>query len=244
MHITRLAFLRHLRSEPSSHVMRYKRGRLSASGRGLAQWFLPLSTSLVEVPCDDMDQAFLFHGRSSDFQDVLAQGVITFRVADPERAAERFDFSVDHRSGSYLKEPLDQIASLLTEQAQEHAWGYLAHTPVRSILTDGLEEVRERIQQGLMRAEALEEIGIEVVSVRVSKVAPTAELEKALQAPTREGIQQASDEAVFQRRALAVEKERAIAENELHNQLELARQEEDLITQQGQNGAAPSARRR
>ena len=31
----------------------------------------------------------------------------------------------------------------------------------------------------------------------------------------REAIQQESDEAVFQRRALAVEKERAIAENEL-----------------------------
>ena len=48
---------------------------------------------------------------------------------------------------------------------------------------------------------------------RVTGVSPTSELEKALQAPAREKIQQDSDEAVFTRRALAVEKERAIKED-------------------------------
>ena len=51
--------------------------------------------------------------------------------------------------------------------------------------------------------------------MRVAAVAPTSEMEKALQQPTREAIQQDADEATFRRRALAVEKERAIAENEL-----------------------------
>ena len=69
----------------------------------------------------------------------------------------------------------------------------------------------------------------------VGDISPTAELDKALQAPTNESIQQAADEAVFQRRALAVEKERAISENELQNRIELARREADLITQQGGN---------
>ena len=79
-------------------------------------------------------------------------------------------------------------------------------------------------------------MGLEIVAVRVSAVAPTAELEKALQAPAHESIQQEADEAMFQRRALAVEKERAIQENELQNRIELARREEQLITQQGANG--------
>ena len=39
----------------------------------------------------------------------------------------------------------------------------------------------------------------------------------------------------FERRALAVEKERAIQENELKNQIELARREEELIRQRGEN---------
>jgi hypothetical protein len=78
-------------------------------------------------------------------------------------------------------------------------------------------------------------MGLALVSVRVSSLKPNPDLEKALEAPTRERIQQESDEAAFQRRALAVEKERAIAENELQNQIELARREEQLIAQQGQN---------
>jgi uncharacterized membrane protein YqiK len=51
----------------------------------------------------------------------------------------------------------------------------------------------------------------------------------------RERIQQEADEAAFSRRALAVEKERAIRENELVNRIELARREEQLIAQEGQN---------
>jgi hypothetical protein len=52
---------------------------------------------------------------------------------------------------------------------------------------------------------------------------------------TREAIQQKADEATFARRALAVEKERAIAENEIENRIELARREEQLVAQDGAN---------
>jgi hypothetical protein len=71
--------------------------------------------------------------------------------------------------------------------------------------------------------------------VQINNLAPTAELEKALQTPTREALQQKADEAVFERRAIAVEKERAIKENELQSEIELARRQEELISQQGQN---------
>jgi len=40
-------------------------------------------------------------------------------------------------------------------------------------------------------------------STLLNKVAPTPDLEKALEAPTREKIQQSSDEAAFARRAMA-----------------------------------------
>ena len=71
--------------------------------------------------------------------------------------------------------------------------------------------------------------------MRVAEVAPTSEMEKALRQPTREAIQQQADEATFGRRALAVEKERAIAENELKNRIELTRREEQLVGQSGAN---------
>ena len=60
-------------------------------------------------------------------------------------------------------------------------------------------------------------------------------MEKALQTPTREQVQQEADRATFERRALAVERERAIGENELQTQIELARREEQLVAQRGAN---------
>ena len=76
--ILKLSVVRHLRSGPNSHILHHSRGRKMHSGRGLAFWFVPLSASIAEIPCDDRDQPFLFHGRTSDFQDVTAQGTITY----------------------------------------------------------------------------------------------------------------------------------------------------------------------
>lgn len=233
--ISRLFGWRHLRAEPTFHVLQFQRGQLRRDGRGLAFWFYPLSTSIAEVPCSDRDETFLFHARSRDFQDVTAQGVITYRVADPKKLANRVDFSLDLKHGVYRKQPLEQISQLLVQAAQQHAWAYLAATTVRDILAEGVDEVRARIERGLRADADLEAMGLSIVGVRVAELAPTSDLEKALQAPTHEAIQQEADEAIFQRRALAVEKERAIQENELQNQIELARREEDLIAQRGQN---------
>ncbi len=46
--IKRLFLFRHLRSEASSFVLHYRDGDLVRSGRGLAFWFYPLSTSVAE----------------------------------------------------------------------------------------------------------------------------------------------------------------------------------------------------
>jgi len=78
-------------------------------------------------------------------------------------------------------------------------------------------------------------MGLEIVAVRVGGIRPIADVEKALQVPIREAIQQEADVATFRRRAEAVEKERAIQENELQNQIELARREAHLIQQKGEN---------
>jgi regulator of protease activity HflC (stomatin/prohibitin superfamily) len=233
--IRNYGFVRHLRAEPTSHIIKYKKGRVHRSGRGVALWFLPMSSSLAEVPVDDRELSFLFHGRSSDFQDVTTQGVIAYRVASPETTAERIDFSIDLKSGVHLKQPLEKLALFLNELAQQFAWAYVVRTPVRELLTNGQARVRQDIIAGFEQEDELGALGIEIVSIRVSSIKPKPDLEKALETKTREKIQQGADEAMFERRALAVEKERAIAENELQNQIELATRQEQLIAQQGQN---------
>lgn len=74
-----------------------------------------------------------------------------------------------------------------------------------------------------------------MVAVRVVAIRPEAEVERALRTPAREQIQQEADRATYERRAVAVERERAIAENELASQIELARREEQLVDQRGTN---------
>ena len=233
--ISNLVIARHLRSDASAHVLHYRRSRLVREGRGLAFWFLPMSASIAEVPVDDRELSILFHARSSDFQDVTAQGVVTYRITEPATLANRVDFTIDLSKGTYLKQPLEKIALLLTELAHQHAASWIGATPIRSVLTDGYATIRQRVEQGLTEDAGLRAMGVSIASVRISSVKPTPDLEKALEAPMREHIQQVSDEAAFARRALAVDKERAIQENELANQIELAKREENLIAQRGQN---------
>jgi regulator of protease activity HflC (stomatin/prohibitin superfamily) len=163
------------------------------------------------------------------------QGVITFRFIDPQLVAQRIDFTVDLTSGKWTETPLEQVHGLLVQMAQQYVIDELVRLELREILGDGVAPLRDRIAVGLRAEATLTEIGLEIVAVRVAGLAPTGEVEKALQQPTREQIQQKADEATFARRALAVEKERAIGENELQNRIELAKRQEQLVTQEGAN---------
>ncbi len=233
--IHKYPLFRHLRADTSSYILRYGNGRLKQEGRGLACWFFPLTASIAEIPVDDRELTFLFHGRSRDFQDVTAQGVITFRAVAPQQLAERIDFTIDLRSGKYRKEPFEKLALMLNQLVQQFTWDHFASHDVRQILAMGCDAVRTCIDQGLADDQGLLEMGLQIVSIRVSSVAPSSNLDKALETPTRELIQQEADEATFTRRAQAVEKERAIQEAELQNQIELATREEQLIAQRGLN---------
>jgi regulator of protease activity HflC (stomatin/prohibitin superfamily) len=228
-------FFRHLRAEPTSHVLGYRGGALHREGPGQAFWFRAINTAIAEVPIDDREQPFLFHVRSADFQELTVQGAVTYRVVDPQRVAKRIDFTVDLNNGRWTQTPLEQLAGLIMQLAQQFVTDELVRRDVRQILTDGVAPIRRHIAEGLAAEPALQDVGIEVVAVRVAAVTPTAEMEKALRQPTRETIQQEADQATYARRALAVEKERAIAENELKNKVELARREEDLVAQEGAN---------
>ncbi|MFE5965997.1 SPFH domain-containing protein [Streptomyces sp. NPDC056463] len=233
--ITRRAGWRHLRSAPTAHIRHHRRGRLVHDGTGLSFWYRSLSAALSEVPVNDRELAMAFHARTADFQDVSVQSTVTYRIGEPEAAATRLDFSIDPDTGAWRGAPLEQIATLLTETAQQHALDVLARTPLAAALVDGVAAVRDRIADGLAAEPRLPATGIEVVAIRVVAIRPEPEVERALRTPAREQIQQEADRATYERRAVAVERERTIAENELASKIELARQEERLVDQRGTN---------
>ena len=210
-HIKNLGFIAQLRSDASNHVIRYRKGRVRQSGRGLVFWFRPETASIAELPMDDREMSLFVKGRSRDFQTVSVQGTLTWHVADPALLAERVDFSIGLFTGTYQSEPIEQIETRLTGLVNQSALQYLAEADVQSLLDAGPDPLRSRIQAALTAEPSLREIGLEVVAVRLTNLAPSSELERALQTPTFESLQQKADQATFERRALAVEKERAIA---------------------------------
>lgn len=234
--IKRFPFLRHLRAESSSAILQTRNGRSVRSGRGIAFYFLPDTCSVSEVPMDDQDLVFLFTGRSRDFQQVTAQGTVTYRVVDPEVLAQRIDCAISLRSGNHLKQPLEQIEMLIQQLAQQIAHHLLSRQNLEDLLGNGVELLRQELANGLTHeSSGLAELGLEIGTIRVAAIQASAEVERALQTPKLEAIQQQADEASFERRALAVEKERAIQENELNNRVELAKRQTELIEQQSLN---------
>jgi regulator of protease activity HflC (stomatin/prohibitin superfamily) len=233
--ITRRFFLRHLRGAPTSFVRHTVKGKVRHEGVGQSFWYRPLTAVLSEVPVDDRELPLLFHARTVDFADVTVQATVTFRLSNPALAAERLDFAIDPQEGEWRAQPLEQVATLLAELAQQPALDLLSRLPLTDALTAGIAPVREAVAAALAADPRLTETGVTVVSSRVVAIRPEPDLERALQTPTREAVQQDADRATYARRAVAVEQERAIAENELQSRIELARREEQLVNQKGAN---------
>jgi regulator of protease activity HflC (stomatin/prohibitin superfamily) len=233
--ITRYPFVRHLRGTATTHIQHVRNGKVRHAGTGLSFWFRPLSAVISEIPVADRELPLMFHARTSDFQDVAVQATVTFRVADPALAASRLDFSLDPETGAWRATPLDQVAGLLTETVQQHSLALLAGLTLTDALGRGVETLRSVVGAGVTADARLAQTGIEVVAFRVVAIRPEPDVEKALRTPARELVQQEADRATYERRAVAVERERAISENELQNQIELARREEQLVAQRGAN---------
>jgi len=233
--LTRYPFARHLRGAATTYVQHLRAGKVRHEGVGAAFWFTPRSAVLSEVPVDDRELPLLVRVLTADFQEVIVQGTLSFRFAAPALAAARLDFGLDPATGRWRGMPLEQVATAVAETAATYAVDRLAGRDLATALHEGVAPVRAAIAEGLRADARLAETGIEVIGVRLAAIRPAPDLEKALQTPAREAVQQEADRATFERRALAVEREAAIGENELANQIELARREEQLVAQRGAN---------
>jgi hypothetical protein len=96
-------------------------------------------------------------------------------------------------------------------------------------------QLADTVHERARAAPLLQEMGIDLLTITFTSIKPTPEIAKALEAEYREGLQKKADEAIYRRRASAVEQERAIKENELNNQIALEKKREALIALEGAN---------
>jgi hypothetical protein len=233
--IRRFPFTRHLRSTPTNHIVHARRGKVVHNGAGIAFYFRPLNAAISEVPIAEAELSMLFGARTIDFQEVAVQATVTYRFSEPVVAAGRIDFSIDPYTGRWYGKPLEQVGTRITELAQQYAVEYISTIKLTDVLGKGIPTVREVTATGLIGDARLAETSVVVIGVRIVSIRPQADVEKALETPVREKVQQDADAASYERRAVAVERERAIAENELQSKIELATREQSLVQQEGAN---------
>ncbi|HVK03200.1 MAG TPA: SPFH domain-containing protein [Armatimonadaceae bacterium] len=226
--------LGYFKGQPTEYVIRYSGGRVAQEGQAISFVYLRPSTSIVSVPTSSADVGFIFHEQTGNFQSVAVQGQFTYRIANPRQAAAILNFTIDPRRRKYLTDDPDKLAQRITNILQMETR--------REVLARSLEEtLRESETMAgavLTRVRAqglLEPMGVELLSVYFLSAKPTPEVAKALEAEYRETLLRNADEAIYARRAAAVEEERRIKENELATDIALEEQRQQFIALEGGN---------
>ena len=102
-------------------------------------------------------------------------------------------------------------------------------------ISGALERVSGLLTQAFAANEQLQATGVGIVDVRLLSLRPDEGVESSLRAPLLEQLRAEADRALYERRALAVERESQISENEMQSKLDLARKRADLVDQEGHN---------
>lgn len=232
--IKRYPWISHFLGSPTGYVVYLQKGTVQRQGVGQAFWFRPSASVLSEVPVNDQELPTLFHATTRDHQDVTVQANVTYRFNDPVSVASRLDFALQP-GGASTTAGHEQVATIIGQLCQSHAIDQIAATTLAQSMERGVSELRTLLTGALQADARLQSTGIEVLGVQVLAVKPESDVERALQTPVREHLQAEADKAVYERRAVAVERERTISENEMASKIELAARREHLVTQEGAN---------
>ena len=73
---------------------------------------------------------------------------------------------------------------------------------------------------------------MDIISTNVLNISADPEMQRALEAKTREALQKDADQAIFDRRNFAVEQERKIKESELNTEIALEEKQKQIVQKQ------------
>ncbi|MEO1655511.1 MAG: SPFH domain-containing protein, partial [Bacteroidota bacterium] len=217
----------YIKFDAMTYVIHYVNGKRKKEGRGLAFFYYSPKSSIVAIPLGSNDISFVFNESTNDYQTISIQGQITYRVAEPNQLAELLDFTVN-RDGSYKKNDTEKIIQRLSNEAQTATSGFIQQQKLEEAIR-GARKIEEIIKDGLKNSSAINLLGIETISVNVTAVKASPEMERALEAETREGLQQKADQATYERRNFAVEQERIIKESELNTEIVLEEKKKKIV---------------
>src|SRR5262249_15944284 len=202
---------------------------------GLAFFYFRHNTQVVAVPTNSIDANFVFNELTNNFQEVTLQGQLTYRIHNPKEVAALLNFTIDPVKRTYVSDDPGKLAGRIGNVVQIETRGEIQQRSLEETLRDSqaiAAEVLRRLREG---NPVLQASGVELLSVYFLSTRPTPEVAKALEADYRETLLRKADEAIYARRAAAVEEERKIKENELNTDIALEEQRRRLIDLQAEN---------
>lgn len=218
--------IRFLKVPATTYVIHYRGGRVVRQGAGLSFFYFAPTAVIVQVPVSSVDVPFAFSEVTADFQDIMVQGNLTYRVAEPLRLATLLDYTVDGQ-GRYRSDDPNKLNERLVQSVKTAARSFLQSQLLRTLLisSDGLVQA---IVSALAKSNTVGQLGVEVLATSVSSIKADPEMAKALQAEAREQLLRQADEAIYSRRNASVELERTIRENELNTEIAVAQKQRQV----------------
>ncbi len=209
--------IKFIKFDSMTYVVMYKNGQIKKEGRGLSFFYFAPKASIAAIPMGSNDLHFIFNESTQDFQTISIQGQTIYKIENPKQLSELLDFTVDDR-GNYKKKDIEKLNQRLISEAQTATSAFIQGLTLKDSLRSA-KRIEEKIVEGLKSSKAVAMLGVELLSVNVTAVRATPEMDKALEAHTREQLQKEADEAIYERRNFAVEQERMIRESELNTEL-------------------------
>lgn len=228
-------FLIRYQGGAGDHVVQIRAGRTIRSGVGQSFWLRAGRCALAEVPTANRAHSFLVQATTADQQNINAQVSITYHIEDAEAAAAHYDFGLYPREAGADAQGLWQIDETVTRIAFSALASAIGEMTLTDAISGSLERVGRVLAQAFADDHQLRGTGVAVVDARLLSLRPDEGVESSLRAPLLEQLQAEADRALYERRALAVERESQISENEMQSKLDLARKRADLVDQEGHN---------
>lgn len=226
--------IRYYKGDPNAHIIVFRDGRAVREGAGIAFFYLPMVTSIARVPTVACEAPFVIGETTRDYQEVSIQGTLTYRIADPARAAARLDFTVGPATGAYRTADPDKVVERIVNATQARARGVLRTWTLEETL-DRAQVLAQAVTRELAGEAALTDLGVVVDGVYIVGIRAQPAVQKALEAKYREAVNRRSDEAIFDRRAAALEQERQLKQTELATEIEVENRRRELVARQAEN---------
>lgn len=227
-------WLGYYKAEPTEYVLLYAGGKVVQAGPGRSFFYWAPTASIVSLPTSTIDVPFILNETTGNFQTITVQGQLTYRLAAPATTAQLLNYTIDPDTRAYTSSDPEKLPQRITNIIQTHLRPELTPLSLEEALRRGAS-IASAVLAKVQADVTLKALGVECLNLFFSAVKPTPDMAKALEAEYREGLQQRADQAIYARRAAAVEQERRTKENELQTELALEQQRQELVELQGQN---------